>query len=64
MIRNLVRILLSLVAAVFVPIVLYCPWGFLCTFEPGQEAWLILFPVIFVGALLVGGLSAYLAASA
>ncbi len=61
MIKTLVRFLLSLVAAVCIVVALFCPWGFLCSFEPGQEAWRVLYPVIFVGACLLGGLSSYLA---
>ena len=62
MIRNFVGILFSLIAAVCGLVALYCPWGFLCAFEPGQEAWRIRFPVIFAVALVLCGLSTYFAA--
>jgi hypothetical protein len=62
MIRKSVKFLLSLVAALCVPVAVYCPWGFICAFEPGQEAFRVLFPMIFVGAIVIGSLSAFVAA--
>ena len=62
MIRKSVKFLLSLVAALCVPVALYCPWGFMSAIEPGQQSWRVLFPMIFVVAIVVGWLSARLAA--
>lgn len=59
--KFLVRILASVVAAICTVVAMYCPWGFLCAFEPGQEAWLVRFPVAFAVAILVGGLACRLA---
>ena len=61
MFRKLVKFLLSLVAALCVPIAFFCVWGFAFASEPGQEAWLTLFPAIFVGAILVGTIASFLA---
>ena len=51
MVRPLVKFLLSLGAALCVPIALFCVWGFASQREPGQEVWLVLFPSIFAEAL-------------
>ena len=61
--RTLVRLLLSLIAAICVcEVALFCPWGFLCAFEPSQDAWLIIYPVVFVVSVVVGVVSSIVAA--
>jgi hypothetical protein len=60
--RTSLRILCSFIAAVCVVVALFCPWGFLCAFEPGQEAWLIIYPVAFVVSVTVGIVSSIVAA--
>ncbi len=57
MVKQLVKILASVVCALCIVVALYCPWGFLNAFEPGQEAYRIILPVAFVGAVLLGFLS-------
>jgi hypothetical protein len=57
MVKLVVKFLASVVTALCIVVALFCPWGFLSAFEPGQETYRILFPVIFAGAILLGTLS-------
>ena len=61
MTKHLVRFLASVVTAICIVVALFCPWGFLNAFEPGQEAWLVIFPIAFVVAIVAGSLSYYVA---
>ncbi|HET6878545.1 MAG TPA: hypothetical protein VFI31_00135 [Pirellulales bacterium] len=54
--------ILCLVASVCGFVALFSIWGFLCAFEPGQEAWLTIYPVVFAFSVAVGASSAVMAA--
>jgi hypothetical protein len=60
--RSPVKFFARGIAAVCVVVALYCPWGYLSAHEPGQEIWLIRFPVAFGVAVVVGVLSSIVAA--
>ena len=46
--------LLEFVVAVCTVVAFFCPWGFLCSFEGGQEAYRIIYPSAFVTAIVLG----------
>ena len=48
------KFLLTFMVAVCTLVALFCPWGFWCAFEPGQEKWLVIYPIMFVVAAGVG----------
>ena len=60
--RSLIKFLSAQIAAVCAVVAFFCPWGFLCAFEPGQEMWLFIYPVVFVMAVAAGLVSAFVAA--
>jgi len=60
--RPFIKFLFNLIAVVCLVVALFSPWGFLCAFEPGQEAWLFIYPIAFVPAVTAGIVSAVVAA--
>jgi hypothetical protein len=50
----MVKLLLQLVMAVCVVVGAFCPFGFWAAFEPGQERFLIIYPLIFATAIVLG----------
>jgi hypothetical protein len=52
--KTLFRSVLCLFASVCGFVALFCVWGFLCAFEPGQEAWLTIYPAVFAVAAAAG----------
>jgi hypothetical protein len=54
------RVIWQLIAAACLPIGAFCIWGFLAAFEPGQEAWRIIYTAVFVTTVVVGAAAAWM----
>ena len=61
MLKHLVRFPASAVTAICIVVGLFCPWGYFNAVEPGQASYRVIFPVVFVAAIILGSVSAYVA---
>lgn len=52
--KRVQKLILELGVAVCTVVAFWCPWGFLCSFEGGQEKWRVIYPVAFVTAVCLG----------
>ncbi|HEX7449303.1 MAG TPA: hypothetical protein VF306_17240 [Pirellulales bacterium] len=52
--KSFQKLILQLGMAVCTVVAFWCPWGFLCSFEGGQEKWRVIYPVAFASAVGLG----------
>ncbi len=55
--RVMIKLLLLVIVALCVVVGAFCPFGFWAAFEPGQERFRIIYPAVFVAAIIVGSIA-------